>query len=350
MKYFIFGILIILIVFRWFSTRPIYKDGDTVRVSGRVMNEPARYERVQGIKMARLTIYLPLYPEVSYGDRLVVEGKVEAGKLQDAKLVTLARGGKLLFGFREKLTKFYEGALPEPHSALVAGVTLGSKAGISREFYEVLKKSGTLHVVVASGMNVTLVAGFLMSVLVLFLNRKTAVLASLAGIWIYVFLVGMEAPILRAAIMGSIAFSAQSFGRMYSAWRGLVLSALVMLLVSPVWIGDVGFILSFTATASLMLFAAEINRLISFVPSLFREGFATSLAASIGVTPVIYFTFGTVNFLSPLINALVLWTIPLVTIIGVIGGMAGLLVPDLGRMILILSYPLTSYFIFVINV
>ncbi|MBU0768403.1 MAG: ComEC/Rec2 family competence protein, partial [Proteobacteria bacterium] len=67
------------------------------------------------------------------------------------------------FGYFEKLLEFYKNAFPSPHSSLVAGVVIGSKEGISGNFWESLKNSGTLHVVVASGMNVTLVAGFLMT-------------------------------------------------------------------------------------------------------------------------------------------------------------------------------------------
>jgi hypothetical protein len=85
------------------------------------------------------------------------------------------------------------------------------------------------------------------------------------------------------------------------------------------------------------------------VPGIFREGFSTSLAAQIGVAPILFVTFGQFNLLSPIINALVLWTIPPITIIGGIGGIIGLMIPFFGKLILLLSYPLTSWFIWIVE-
>lgn len=340
---FVWIALILLVLFRYEWTRPAYKNGDRVRVYGRVMSEPVKFERVQGVKLKGLRAYLPLYPEISYGDRVLLEGFVENGKLSGVELLSLESGSNLLFRFRERLVEFYMRALPQPHGALVAGIVMGSKVGISRQFYESLRESGTLHVVVASGMNVTLVAGFLMSTTLLFLPRKKAVAVALLGVWLYALMSGFDAPIVRAAIMGSIAFWAQALGRVYSAWRGLFVAALLMLVVNPRWVGDLGFMLSFTATASLMLLSGGIKNRLRFVPGIVRNDLATTLAASIGVAPIIYFAFGTVNLLSPLVNALVLWTIPVITILGMVGGVVG------SRLILLLVYPLTSWFVFVVE-
>ena len=244
---------------------------------------------------------------------------------------------------------FYQRSLPSTHSALVAGVTIGSKASIPTEFWEKLKMSGTVHVVVASGMNVTLVAGFLMGILIFFIPRRRAIPLALIGIWSYAILSGFDAPIIRAAVMGSIAFTAQEIGRLYLAWRALVLSALAMLFIKPEWIIDLGFILSFVATASLMLFEARIRKFLRRVPSIIRQDLSTTLAAQIGVAPILFASFGQFNILSPLVNALILWTIPPITIIGMIGGMLGLIFEPAGRLVLLLSYPMTSWFIFVVK-
>src|SRR3990172_10918852 len=122
-----------------------------------------------------------------------------------------------------------------------------------------------------------------------------------------------------------------------------------MLIFRPDWVTDLGFILSFTATASLMLFERRVYKRVSFIPKVIRENFSTSFAAQIGVAPILWATFGQFNLLSPLINALVLWTIVPMTIIGMIGGLVGLFVPIVGRMILFVTYPLTSWFVFVIG-
>ena len=193
-------------------------------------------------------------------------------------------------------------------------------------------------------MNVTFVAGFLMGAAAIFFKRKFAIPFVLAGIFLYCLLAGFEAPIVRAGIMGALAFLAQETGRVASSFRILAISALVMLVFRPDWATDLGFILSFVATASLIVFQKRIENRLRGIPSLAREGLATSTAAQIGVAPILFVTFGYFNILSPVINALVLWTIPGIMIIGAVAGLVGILIPSLGALVLYLAYPLTWWF------
>ena len=351
----IFLLFLLLVVLRYFSSRPVYNVGDTLRVSGKVTTEPTSYDFSQRVSLLGLSFYLPNFPEVGYGDVIVVEGKVakdKSGKrliLDNPKLVSLKTSEGKLISFRRKVIAFYRRSLPEPHSSLVAGVALGSKSNIPEVFWNSLKKSGTAHVVVASGTNVTLVAGFAMGIILLFFRRRVAVVASIAVIWLYAVMAGFDAPIVRAAVMGSLLFVSQIFGRMATGLRILVISALTMLVVRPDWLGDLGFWMSFTATASLMLFGKTFDRLFRKVPSLLREGLSTSFAAQIGVAPILYYAFGYVSIWSPFVNMLVLWVIPYITVVGIAAGLVGVVFGPLGQVALYLIYPLTSWFVWIIN-
>ena len=342
--------MILLVFFRFVSTRPVYRNGEMIRITSRVLQEPVRYSFSQIISVAGLTVSLPLFPEITYGDRVVVEGKVENGKLVNGNLKVVMENRNWFYEFRKKIIGFYQKSLPEPSASLVSGMVLGSKASIPEKFWEGLKNTGTAHVVVASGMNVSIVAGFLMGLLVLFFPRRRAIPFVLGGIGLYCVLSGLDAPIIRAAIMGSVVLLAQEAGRVTSAWRALLLSALIMLTVKPLWLTDLGFILSFVATASILLFEKRIREKLLFFPKIIKEGLSTSLAAQIGVGPILFVTFGRFNILSPVINALILWTVPLVTILGAVGGIIGLVLPPVGRIILYLLYPFTFYFVKVVEI
>jgi len=341
--------LIGLIIFRFFSTLPKYKDGQKVRITQKVTSEPVRYSFYQSFNLSGLTVYIPKFPEVTYGDSVVVEGTVEGRKLSNAKLIEVSEGRGPLVRVRKRLIDFYQSALPQPYSGLIAGVVLGSKAGLSEDFWDDLKVTGTAHVVVASGMNVTLVTGFLVGMVTIFLPRRKAIPLAIAGIWVYSLISGFDAPIVRAAVMGSVAFLAQWAGRVVTAWKALFLSAACMLIAWPQWLTDLGFILSFVATTCLLLFEARVRKVFSFLPNIIREGFSTSLAAQIGVAPIIFVTFGQFNLLSPLINALILWTIAPITILAGLSGILGLVIPLAGKLILYLSYPLTFWFVKVVT-
>ena len=352
-KYLLWFLLIIILVIRviyFYKNQPSYPDGTRIRITSRISSEPIRYSSSQFLKLQGFKIYLPSYPEVYYGDQVVVDGTVKDGELKDPKLVGVKESKIFLYSIREQLIDFYQKNLPQPHSSLIAGVTIGSKASIPKDFWEALKKTGTAHVVVASGMNVTLVSQFLISFLALLFPRRRAIPMALMGVWSYAILSGFDAPIIRASIMGSLVFVAQEIGRLNFSLRALFMTAFAMLFVKPDWLTDIGFMLSFAATLSLILFEPKVDRFFKKIPAIIRKDFSTSLAAQVGVVPILYFGFGQFNVLSPVINAMVLWTIVPITIIGMVGGILGLIFEPVGRAVLLLVYPLTSWFVWILRI
>jgi competence protein ComEC len=351
MSYILFIILSLISFLRFLALKPNFQDGAQIRINQeKIRSEPLRFERSQQLEILGLRANLPLYPEVNYGDTITIEGRVNLKKktLEEPKIISLEKGG-LFYQIRQNLILFYKKYLPEPHSSLVAGMVLGSKSGLPADFWEDLKKTGTAHVVVASGMNVSLIAGFLSSLFIVFVKRRYALIFSILGIWIYAFFVGFEAPIIRASIMGSISFAALVFGRMNLALRALFISFFAMIIFNPLYIYDVGFILSFAATLSLILFEKKISNHLNFIPPFLKEGFSTSISAQILVAPILYFTFGYFSIWSPLVNGLVLWTVPYITILGMIAAFLSFF-PLLGRFILFLIYPLTFWFVGLVKI
>lgn len=337
-----------IVVFRVLTFSYDYPQDVPVQITGRVVQDPIVFENKRQVVIHGIRAYLDLYPEVVYGDLVVLEGEIQDQVLREAKLVEVKSGGGL-YEIRERIISGFERSLPQPHSALVSGIVLGSKSGMPDDFWEKLKFTGTAHVVVASGMNVTFVISFLLNFLISFMKRQKAILISVSGAWIYVLLSGFDAPLIRAAVMGSIAFSAQAMGRVSSAISALFISAAFMLIVRPEWFFDLGFILSFTATLSLIIFEPKVSRLLSKVPLILKKDLATTIAAQIGVTPILLVSFGSVNIFSPFINALVLWTIPPIMVTGAIASVIGLAVPKLGEVVVMLALPFTFWFVKVIE-
>jgi len=344
MKYLFYLSVLCLILLRYKQTIPVYKDGDFVRISAKVYSEPIVYERQQYVKLLGLSFYLPKYPEITYGDYLVVVGEVKDQKLVNPKLIEISQDKNQIYGLREKLIYFYKSNLPEPYASLVAGITIGSK-NMPQDFWDRLKSTGTAHIVVASGTNVTLTISLMIGIFTYWMKRKSAIIVTLLGIAGYVILSGFDAPIIRAGIMGSVLLIGQEAGRVISSWRVLFYAAAIMLIIKPAWITDIGFILSFTATISLIVFEKKIAVRLKIIPAIFREGLSTSLAAQIGVAPILFATFGSFNILSPIINMLVLWTVPFIMVAGALAGLIGLVVPVIGRLILFVIYPLLWYFV-----
>lgn len=350
MRYLIWLILIFLIVFRYFTSQPSYQNGDRIQITSTIYSDPVTYPTSVYIKLAGLKTYLPTSNQISYGDKVVVEGIVDNGKLKSPTVRKIDKPKNILVNFRNKIVDFYLNNLSQPESGLLAGIVLGSKGALTRDFYEQTKLTGVAHVVVASGTNVTFVVTFLLGTLTLFMPRKRAIPFVIFGIILYLFISGFEAPLIRAAVMSGFLFVGQESGRVTVSWRIFFLTGAIMLIVRPDWVADIGFILSFVSTGSLMLFERKINLKLLRMPGVFREGLSTSLAAQIGVAPILFVTFGQFNILSPIINALVLWTVPFVMVLGALGGVLGLIFPFLGKLVLYLSYPFLWWFVTVVSI
>ncbi len=354
-------LLSLLFLLRWktLPRLPDLKPGQEIKISGFLRQEPKIVGSTQRFSLAGIEIKTERYPEYYYGDYLVVCGTLTKGLTNKwelnypefPKTQSLQKKGieqKILAsisGLRRKIEKVYRFSLPEPQASLMAGIVLGTKSGFPYDFYQDLKKTGTLHVVVASGMNVTLIAGVLVSFLVIFINRRSAVILAFLGIWFYVILAGWEAPVVRAGIMGSLAFLAQGLGREKAAFRGLILTGVLMVFIKPFYVFDLGFQLSFAATTGILLIYPRIRNLKAFRLPLIGDDLAVTLAAQGLTLPIMIFNFGGINLISPLVNGLVLWTVPWIMGIGAVAGLAGLFNQNLGQVICFPAYVLLTFFI-----
>lgn len=349
-----------LYLFRLHSTRPIFKDGDRVRISSSVSEDPSIEGYQQKITLEGVKIYIDRFPEYSYGDYISVEGEVAKGKggyfLKSPRVIEVREVGG--FGVvREKILNAYLENLPEPHNGLLSGIVLGTKNSLEKGFLEKLRGTGTLHIVVASGTNISIFAGGLLYLLISTFktHRKLAVIVSLIFIWVYIFFIGFQPPIVRAGIMASIAFAAQILGREGEGIRALIFSAVVMVLSVPQWIFDLGFQLSFLATAGIILMGSRIaerlggfGRLGRFGEGI-RETLAMTLAAQVAVLPLIYYKFGSFPLLSPLVNVLVVPIVPLIMAGGFILGLLGLF-GVFGKIFSWFIWLPLEYFVQVINI
>jgi ComEC/Rec2-related protein len=347
MKYKLWFLLILILIIRFITIQNHFTNGQLLRISGRLFSEPN--VSGQNIKFNLSGIRVSAKgDDLHYGDFVVVEGEYKDGIVK-GEVKEIVVSNNIFTKIRKRLISFYEDSLSSPHASLVAGITIGAKSTLPRNFSDKLRKTGTSHIVVASGMNISMVAEFILSICLLFISRRKALLITIIFIWIYTLVAGFEAPIIRAAIMGTIAFSTQIFGRIGNTLRYTILTGLIMLIIVPSWLTDVGFLLSFSTTTSLTLFQTKINKLLNFIPPIIKDDLSTSIAAQIGSMPIILYFFGNFNLLSPLINVLVLWIVAPVMIVGALGGLLSFIFPGIAKIILLTIYPLTVWFVSVVN-
>ena len=360
-------ILFIRLAIHFLSVRS-YPEGKNITFETQVLTQPKISSRGAQVSLSlpnsqRVIVRFVLSPLISYGDKIKLEGKIEYFKAKNGdnvafmnypKFEILKKGeDNLLFSLRERIIYFFNSKLNPTHSALMLGIVFGIKEEMASQFYLNLQKTGLLHVIAASGMNVTMVGGFLASIFSFFFKRQLALIMSILGIFFYAFMAGLEPSIVRASIMGVLVFGSQIIGRQNMSFLGLFMAGFLMLFLNPSLLLDIGFQLSFMATLGLIFLqpAFFINKQARKMiqKSVIGEDLVTTLTAQIFTLPILLVNFGTYSIWSVLVNSILLWTIPFLMVIGGIASILGLLIEPLGRIFLYLALPFLLYFEAIVN-
>lgn len=300
----------------------------------------------------RIFVTTGLIPKLEYGDRLKIKGEINLSEnkryyISYPKINRIpSKGASFLAAlslFRQKIVAVFNGSLSQIDSALLLGIVFGIKQNMPEDFSNALRNTGLLHVIAASGMNVTLIGGFLLGLFSYFFKRQAALILTIFAIVLYSLLAGLEPSIVRAAIMGIIVFTAQVLGRQSLSLYSLFLAALLMLLFSPPLLFDLGFQLSFFATAGLILIKPRLS-IKRLKPFPLFEDLTTTLSAQLATLPILLNAFGTYSVTSILANALILWIVPLIMVFGGIAALFSLFFTPLAVLILYLSIPLLKLF------
>jgi len=312
----------------------------------------------------------PRYPERFYGERLTVNGPLETPPVFEdfsyrdylarfgihamirrprIELIEAGQGNPFwaaMLAFKGRASQTINQILPEPHASLLNGILLGIETGIPRGLYEAFNLTGTSHIIVISGSNISLIAGILLLLGVRLVGKRFAPPLAIAGILLYTFLVGADAAVSRAAAMGIIWVLAIWSGRPGLAINSLLASALILTLLNPLILWDVGFQLSFMATLGLIVLVPPLERgifnllkrrlktdQVGLTMALLSELVIITLAAQIITGPLIVYQFGRLSLVSLLTNLLILPVQPPIMIVGGLATLAGMLWLPLGQML-----------------
>ncbi len=236
--------------------------------------------------------------------------------------------GAILAAIRAALLGGLNSIVPEPEAALGAGILLGVRASIAPELNDAFATAGLTHVVAISGWNIAIVAA-LVAAMARPLERRpggrwTTALVAATTVGGYVVLTGASPSVVRAALMAGAMLIARLGGSRAHAASALGLAGLVMLLVAPAVLWDVGFQLSLLATGGLIWFGAGIERRLPGWPPWIREPIALTLAAQLTTLPVILVNFERLSLVAPVANVLVVPFVPIAMLLSAVASLAGM--------------------------
>ena len=323
-----------------------YEYGEVVRLRGKLKTPPEN-------------------EEFSYRDYLAAQHIHSYMTSAEVTILPDNKGNPIfrtLYGFKQKSYDNIYRLFPDPESSLLAGILLGVDTGLTQELQQAFKNTGTAHIIAISGFNISIIAGIFFALFSRFLGDKRGTVVAILGIVLYTFIVGAEAAVVRAAVMGGLALWARQLGRRQTALNTLLVVAMLMCIWNPLYVWDVGFQLSFFATLGLILYATPFsefaNRIITkYFPSssgertaeLFSEFVLLTLAAQLTTIPIMAYHFQRISLVSFIANPFILPPQPAVMIIGGLAVLLSLVLFPLGQIVAWIAWPFVVYTIRVVE-
>lgn len=241
---------------------------------------------------------------------------------------------------RQTLAHNLERALPLPHNKIAMGILLGVKNELPPSTKEEFTRSGLQHLLVVSGFNVTIIIIFI-SLLLRRWGRRAVFLASLLALIFFVAMTGLEAPVLRASLMGGIVAWSVALGRFSDVRNLIFLSMVVIGLFSPRLIQtDIGFFLSTMATLGIVFGVPVCEKIFAKISNKFgiKTLLIVTLSAQIAVLPILGLYFGSFPVVGIFSNLLAEPLVPLNMLFSFIVTLTGFLPEFIATLIAIPAF------------
>ena len=310
---------------------PPHQQSLRIQLDGRLRQDPrpigAACQALADVPKGRVRLRFRDCPDLQQGWRVQLEGRLRRlrrgphpllpgaaerlaskgvwSEIQVERWSLIGRPPTPMADVRRHIASELRRAGGEEPGGLLAALVLGQAmvplpASLRADF----RAAGLSHALAASGFHLSVLLGAVL----LFSRRAPALIrwpAAFGAMGLFGLLAGAQASVVRALLMGAVAFVLKERGRRSRPLAVLLLCLLLMLLLRPSWLLDVGFQLSAAATGGLILSAGPVEeRLQCWLPRWAAAGVAVPLAASLWTLPLQLLHFGVVPSYAVLANVL----------------------------------------------
>jgi len=303
------------------DSSPELRPGDVVRVLGHI--KPLDVPRNPGVS--------------DFNSVLAARGFVGSVGASARDVTLLARGkgsfvvSRLVMPVRTYIFGVIDRMLPGDEGSLLTGLLLGGSQGLPKDVQEAFRDAGIVHILAVSGMNVSILVGVLWVLLsVLGVRGWWRFWAGVAGVGFYVLLVGWSAAPMRAGLMACAVLLSAPTQRRLSPVASLCVAGILLLLIDPAMLFDVGAQLSFAATLGIAVVvgpAGQVFRRAVRVRRLSRWALApmiVSFAATLATAPLLLHHFSRVQLLAFVTSTVVVPLVGLAMPLGIVVLLASL--------------------------
>jgi competence protein ComEC len=266
-------------------------------------------------------------------------GREEAGMLTASSGPGRPADSHVLQESAKKLRERFAAAAsflaPDP-GGLLPGMVTGDTSTLDEGLESAMKTVGLTHLTAVSGANCSLVLGaLLLACRRVRLPRVPAAGLAVVGLGLFVMLVGPDASVLRAALMGAVAVASLAGGRAGRGLSFLCLAVIGLLLGEPGLGSSFGFLLSVLATLGIIVLG---RRIMDWVPPSIPRWAAAAVAVPLSaqllcgpVTVVLQPQFSTYSLLA---NVVASPLVAPVTLLGTVAVPLVILVPWAGTVLI----------------
>lgn len=323
--------------------------GKNDEVTMRLSSIDIRGHEIEG----KVWVSTKTHADVKRGDIVSVEGKLVPGfgtfsaAMYRANLTRVQRPdpGDVARQVRDWFADSIRVAIPDPEASLGIGYLVGQRRSLPPELDDALRIAGLMHVVVASGYNLTILVR-LSRRLFMRISKYTATLASVAMIVSFIAITGNSPSMARAGLVAGLSLAAWYYGRKFHPLVLLPFAAAITVLIEPsyAW-GDLGWQLSFAAFAGVMILAPLLQAYFfgDQKPSTIRQIIGETIAAQIATLPILVLAFGQFSNVALIANVLILPLVPLAMLLTFIAGIGALAFPVIATTIGLPAYGLLHY-------
>ncbi len=371
--------------------------GSRVRFRGQVVTDPTRDPGSVPVGTGLLVYALPPpdlatlrgAPHVRYGDTLRLAGSLEkpdpigdfdyaawlaaqgiTGVLWARETETVSTGDgnwatAALHRFRGLLASGLQRAMPAPESGLAQALLLGIRTELPTGVKASFRNAGMSHLLAISGLHVGIVLALALGIgsAILGNGNPVVIFAAMAVVWAYALVSGLDPPVVRAAIMGSLALVQGLTGRGMRGLTELVLAGGVMVCVDPALLTSLSFQLSFTAMAGVIAGLplitllsgavaaisggsnAWVSRWLQYGMTLLIASVVISTTTTLATVPLIAMHFGEIPVMSVPATILAMPAMPMALVSAAATAAAGVVAPWLAQAMGLLAWAPVAWII-----
>ena len=218
--------------------------------------------------------------------------------LTASEITKIKNNTKILTHYKNKLQKYIN--RKKAHTYLNIFI-LSNKNDLDKEVLNSYQTNGLSHLFSISGMHITLLLGTILKLLdKVSYNRYYKYILLIIILIIYMYLTDFTPSILRSGIMFILLTLNKLFNFKIKTKNIIMLTFIIIVLINPYYIYNLGFQLSYLISFYLIIFAHIINKHKNY----FKKIFITSLISFLVSFPIIISNYYQVNLLSILINLL----------------------------------------------